>query len=130
MAAVVRYSEWPDKDAHWRAVSHIQTLLVGIIPDHTLADVTKLDHFGGTLSQIEWHEHCCTATRPLQAVQIHALTGAKVGILLPPGDKPGTLDTSAILPNASVLKLPHQSSKISNRKIVVYWDKNARLDPS
>jgi len=135
MAAVLQYKEWPDKDASGgvtRAVHHIQTLLGGIIPDNTLADITKLDHLGGTLSQMEWHEHCCTTTRPLQAVRIDALTGAKVVVLLPPGDKPGRLNTSTIFGfslGLNTLEMPH-SGKPTSRKIVVYWDNDARLDPS
>ena len=132
MATVMQYKEWPDKDASGgvtRAVYHIQTLLGGIIPDDTLADITKLDHLGGTLSQMEWHKHCCTTTRPLQAVRIDALTGAKVVVLLPPGDKPGRLNTSAIIPKSTLFEMPH-SGKPTSRKIVVYWDSDARLDPS
>jgi len=132
MATLLQYKEWPDKDASGgvtRGVQHIQTLLGGIIPDNTLADITKLDHLGGTLSQMEWHEHCCTTTRPPQAVRINALTGAKVVVLLPPGDKPGTLDISTIIPKSTLIEMPH-SGKPTSRKLAVYWDNDARLDRS
>jgi len=135
MAALLQYKEWPDKDASGgvtRGVQHIQKLLGGIIPDYTLADITKLDHLGGTLSQIEWHEHCCNTTRSLQAVRIDALTGAKVAVLLPPGDEPGRLNTSTVFGVTLGLETREMppSGKLTNRKIVVYWDRDARFDES
>jgi len=136
MAALLQYKEWPNKDAAGgitRGVHHIQTLLGGIIPDNTLADITKLDHLGGTLTQMQWHGHCCTTTRPMQAVRIDALTGAKVVVLLPPGNEPGTLNTSTVFGFAFGLtrrEMPHRSGKLTSRKIVVYWDSDARFDDS
>lgn len=129
MAAAMRYTEWPDSDAQSRAVSHIQNILGGVIPDYTLADITKLDHLGGTLSQAEWHAHCCTTTRSVQAVRIDAETGGKCILLLSPSE-PGRLDISSFIHNSTVIELPHKSLKLHNRKIIVYWDNDARLDPS
>ena len=120
LSAVERYSAWSDDGAHERAVRHIQYILGGIVPDWTRSDVSKLEHLGGTLTPTEWHAHCCSTDRQVQAVRISAATGALDTILVSPGDA-GALDLSAHFDaTPSRLELERSTLKHQHRGVVVY----------
>jgi hypothetical protein len=107
----IELTDWPDAEARFRAVQHIQAKLRGILPDGDLADVGLLAHFDGQMSAAQWHTHIMSDETPVSTVCLYA---------------DGSVDTGSVPANwacgQGLFACAHTAVYLDGRELVVFWD--------